>query len=82
MGKFWTDIVLEGFCTCKEKKKCGKKVPSEEEKMDGITKPVAKKLIPEYWCLITDCPWFGYCNGGEKLYLWLNKYYKEKSDNL
>jgi len=78
----WTDIVLEGFCVAKDKKVCRKRKSTEEEKADGIENPVAKKLVPEFWCFNTDCPYFTCCNGTEDLYLWLNKYYKKNPDNI
>jgi len=73
----WTDVVLEAYCMAKSKKNCMKRKSTPEEKDDGIEDPVAKKLIPEYWCLAVGCPFFAHCNADEKVYLWLNKFYEK-----
>lgn len=77
MKKYWTDIVLEAFCMAKEKRNCKKRRMTKEEKDDGAKDPVAKKLVPEYWCLSVGCPHLKYYNADEKTYFWLNKLYEK-----
>jgi len=70
----WTDIILEGFCVCRDRKECPKRTVGKGKE---VSKPVTAKLIPEYWCLVNGCKSFMYCNAEEGLYLHINRYYKE-----
>jgi len=73
----WTDIVLEGFCVCRDKGKCIKHKANENEKAEGQSNPLAKKLMPEFWCLEVDCPFFGSCNANEETYFHMAKFYEK-----
>ena len=76
----WTDIILEGYCIGGTNKNCpkGKKIPkSLKGGYEGV-KPISRKLVPEYYCLVKDCPYFGYSNGVKRLYLHCNKFYDKK----
>ena len=74
----WTDIVLEGYCVCKDKKLCIKRKANENEQAEGQSNPVAKKLVPEFWCHEVACPFFMSCNANEKMYDWISKFYEKK----
>ena len=85
----WTDIILEGYCCCRNIKQCPKKVVVKKHKLpsfrkgkrgwvfDECSKPITKKLTPEFWCLNNKCKYFGYCDAVKKAYLHMNKFYKE-----
>lgn len=79
MRMVWSDIIIEGYCTCKKKKDCPKKIVREKVcgKLVVTSRPVRERLFPEYWCLANDCKRFGCCDAEKQVYLWVNKYYKK-----
>ena len=60
----WTDIIIEGYCVA--------------SKDDPIPIYCKERKKPRFMCLSEECPYFGYCDAEESLYLHINKYYKDK----
>jgi len=88
----WTHIIIEGYCSrklsCKkdkyvytwEKGKLSQKIKNSryDPKYKTPKKPKYCKDIPNYLCLENHCPHFGYTDAEKRVYLHLNRLYKNK----